>query len=57
MGDLNQRKPLTRVRTGPCLVEGRGSCHYLANIQNQVPHSNDEKTYLELGWSYPFHYV
>jgi hypothetical protein len=27
---------------GPCLEEGRGSYRYLANIQKQPPHSNDE---------------
>ena len=35
---------------GPCLEEGRGSCGYLANIQKQPLHSNDDRTYLELEW-------
>jgi hypothetical protein len=35
---------------GPCLEEGRESCGYLASIQKQPPHSNDDRTYLEPEW-------
>ena len=37
---------------GPCPEEGRGSYRYLAGIQREPIHSNDDQAYLELEWSY-----